>query len=600
MLAAHRELKNIDVDTIELDEHLEQCSACRQVLAGYSSIGEHIRGLSALEPSPDMHTKLMQSLAAEHFQFIQRSPTAAPPPPDFLKPYMQEHAHSSHKMDSLAAFSTANTGALPVLPKPYKKRTKHRMGSQFALIGLAAVFLMALMMGSITSLLLLAQGHVSGGQTPAIVDFPTEVQVAAYSTHTNYQHVVSAIGDTSSIYYTAYGNDTNSGWMLEQMDRATRISTPLLASPSASPLIVLGSQNGWLVWLQFDAPKFMGQGTLLHTNTVLLRNWSLHYLSLAAPQHVHVSTTIPTSMTLVSGTFDQGAAPSWVHSPIQGIWFMQDTLLVASIGNNGVSHLTRYPLTPTTGSPVTEIAQASPEHIFTSPTANNDGSQMYWSEEWRTADGMLHSNIWTRQVQDTSVSRHGKLVQQPMIVTQLFLQDGMSFRPVVVDDALFLLNTGNQLGLASPTPGRTAQPAQTSTPVPSVTPNTGANTTSWADNSVYMPPLDNGVRGNLLMFPLNGDPTVTPTPIGDPGASAALQAGKDFVLWQSGDGSFKMYDAATKNNVIINEVLNTAQFVAVNGTTVTWTVDNGATTTNNNNNGSSQVATLQEFSWPRK
>jgi hypothetical protein len=279
---------------------------------------------------------------------------------------------------------------------------------------------------------------------------------------------------------------------------------------------------------------------------------------------------------------------------------MQDTLLVASIGNNGVSHLTRYPLTPTTGSPVTEIAQASPEHIFTSPTANNDGSQMYWSEEWRTADGMLHSNIWTRQVQDTSVSRHGKLVQQPMIVTQLFLQDGMSFRPVVVDDALFLLNTGNQLGLASPTPGRTAQPAQTSTPVPSVTPNTGANTTSWADNSVYMPPLDNGVRGNLLMFPLNGDPTVTPTPIGDPGASAALQAGKDFVLWQSGDGSFKMYDAATKNNVIINEVLNTAQFVAVNGTTVTWTVDNGATTTNNNNNGSSQVATLQEFSWPRK
>jgi hypothetical protein len=307
-------------------------------------------------------------------------------------------------------------------------------------------------------------------------------------------------------------------------------------------------------------------------------------------------------MTLVSGTFDQGAAPSWVHSPIQGIWFMQDTLLVASIGNNGVSHLMQYPLTPTTGSTVTEIAQASPGHIFTSPTATNDGSQMYWSDEWRTDDGMLHSNIWTRQVQDTSVSMHGKLVQQPMIVKQLFLQDGVSFRPVVVDDALFLLNTGKQLGLASPTPGGTAQAAQTSTPtpMPTVTPNTVANTTSWADNSVYTPPLDNGVRGNLLMFPLNGDPTATPTLIGVPGASAALQAGQDFILWQSGDGSFKMYDAATKNNVIINEVLNTAQFVAANGTTVTWTVDNGATTTNNNSNGSSQVATLQEFSWPRK
>src|SRR5258708_32149891 len=203
---------------------------------------------------------------------------------------MQERAHFSHKMDWLAEFSTANTGALPVLSKPYKKRTKYRMGSQFAIIGLAAVFFIALMMGGITSLLLLAQGHVSGGQAPAIVDFPTEVQVAAYTTHTSYQHVVSAIGDTSSIYYTAYGNDTNSGWMLEQMDRTTRVSTPLLTTPSASPLIVLGSQNGWLVWLQFYASRFPGQGTPPHPNTVLLLNLKPHYPSLGTPQHPHTGT----------------------------------------------------------------------------------------------------------------------------------------------------------------------------------------------------------------------------------------------------------------------------------------------------------------------
>src|SRR5258708_19709296 len=119
MLAAHRELKNIDVDTTELDEHLEQCSACRQVLAGYSSVGEHIRGLSAVEPPPEMHAKLMQALAAEHFQFMQRLPTAAPPPPDFLKSYIQQHAPSSHQTYSLPPFSTPLTAPLPHLPNPY-------------------------------------------------------------------------------------------------------------------------------------------------------------------------------------------------------------------------------------------------------------------------------------------------------------------------------------------------------------------------------------------------------------------------------------------------------------------------------------------------
>ncbi|MFL5626602.1 MAG: anti-sigma factor family protein [Ktedonobacteraceae bacterium] len=602
MLAAHRELKNVDVDTTELDEHLEQCSSCRQVLASYSSIGEQIRALPAIEPPPDMHDKLMRALVAEHFQFMQRSPATTPPPPDFLKPYMQEHAHSSHHNDSLAAFSTANTGPLPVLTTPYKKRPRRRMSGQFAILAMAAVFFMALMMGGITSLLLLAKDHAPVVQQ-ASISLPTEVSRELYTTHTSYQHVVSAVGDATSIYYTAYGDGANNGWMIERLDRRTKISTPLLTTASASPLIIMGSENGWLVWLQFDTPKTTGQGTLPHSTLhSLSRSWSLHYLSLA-PSLPGNSMAEATPMTLISGTFDQEAVPSWVHGPIQGIWFIQNTLLVAMIGDNGVAHLVRYPLV-TPGSSTTmdgfttkEIAQASANHIFTSPTASSDGSQIYWSEEWRTDDGTLHSNIWTRQVLDTPVSGHGKLVEQPITVTQPFLQDGMSFRPVVVDDALFLLNSGKQIGFASPTPGSATQTPLTNTPTPTATPNSNLPTMSWADSSVYTLPLDNEVRGNLLMFPLDGNPAATPTLISASNAVSGLQAGKDFVLWQSDDGSYGMYDASTRNSVIINDVLNGAQFVAVNGTTAVWTVNNSTNTSANSND---PTATLQVFNWPRK
>ena len=71
LLAAHRDLNNDDVVTAELDAHLEQCASCRQVLANYSLIGEQVRSLPALEPPPDMYSKLMQELAVEHSQFIK-------------------------------------------------------------------------------------------------------------------------------------------------------------------------------------------------------------------------------------------------------------------------------------------------------------------------------------------------------------------------------------------------------------------------------------------------------------------------------------------------------------------------------------------------
>ncbi|MGI9059130.1 MAG: anti-sigma factor family protein [Ktedonobacteraceae bacterium] len=597
LLAAHRELKNSD--TVELDAHLEQCAQCRQVLASSHFISDQVRSLPAIEPPPAMHTSLMERLAAEHTQYLQHSPSNALLPPAFLQPYLQQHAHSSKKTSPLAAFSTADTGPLPVV-STVRKKSRRSNTRQFAFIGLAAVFFLTLMMGSITSLLLLANSHIGSGPELTI-NHPTDVVGLSYKTTTNYQHVVSAVADTSSIYYTAYGNGLNDGWMLERLDRSTKISTPLLNTPSPSPLVMLGSNNGWLLWLQSDAPKTIAQSnTIHHPLPALLRAWSVHYLRIGPPLDTTIPTSIatpPVPMTLLSGTFNQDVAPDWVHTPIQGIWFVGNTLLVTMIDGNGISHLMRYQLDTKNNAPITEIAKASPGHIFTSPTANADGTQIFWSEEWRTDDSNLHSNIWTQQSIEGPMPTHGRLLEHSLITKELFLQDGMSFRPVVVDDALIFLSTAPT---ASVTPTPTNSTATVSpSPIASAvaTPNT-SNTSgiSWADSSIYTAPLDNGIRGNVLLLPLNGNPSALPTQLNNLGMASSLQVGTTFVLWQSDDGSYGMYDVPAKTAINVGTVLDGAQFLAINGGTAVWTVN---TAIDPSTNTTTPATTLSAFNWPR-
>ncbi len=168
MLIAYRELKHGQVDTTELDVHLEQCAACRQVLAQHSVVGERLRLLPTIEPKPDAHTKLMQTLAVEHARFLQQSTSAhassASSVPDFLKPYMNEQAQAAEKKAaSLRAFSTAETGPLPVIRMKSKKRIAPT--GQFAVLGLAASFLLVFLVGGLVALLTFANHGVTGSNT---------------------------------------------------------------------------------------------------------------------------------------------------------------------------------------------------------------------------------------------------------------------------------------------------------------------------------------------------------------------------------------------------------------------------------------------------
>ena len=589
MIAAYRELKNNTAEIGELDDHLEHCASCRQVLARYQSLGEQIRSMPAIEPPPNMHAKLMQALAVEHVQFLQRAPSSVTPPPEFLKPYLQEHMQHAPATDPLVAFSTAETGPLPVIRVPRPRPHRSHIG-QFAVIGIAALFLITLMTGGITSLLLL--GHA--GTTPAPLDLqqPTNIVRVAYTTTTRYQHVVSAVADSQNIYDTAYSDSQSDGWMLEQVDRTTKVSTPLLSTPSTSPLIVLGSENGWLVWLQYDVPAASNfKNPLKPGEKTLVRTWSLHYMPIeTAQQLLEFGPTQPA--TLATGTFNQSTAPAWVHTPIQDISFMQDSLLVAMVDNNGDSHLMRYRIGSDNKVTSVEIAKATSGRILTSPTATNDGTQIYWAEEWQTDDGTLHSNIWTHQVLDTPQASHGPWMKHTITVTQLFSADGMSFRPQVVDNSLFLLSTAADI-TSSATPGTT--PTSTATVAPTATPVPNTSVISWADQAIYASQIDASVRGTLLDYALDSTSTTQPTIIATHGLASFLQAGTRFLLWQS-DKGYEMYDAVTNSPVTVGDALDNAQFLAVNGDTAVWTIAQTATPTTP---GANPSAILDVFNWPR-
>jgi hypothetical protein len=591
LLAAYREVKNSDIYTAELDEHLEQCSSCREVLARYSLVGEHIRTLPPLEPAPDMHVKLMRALASEHAQFIQHS-ASAPPPPAFLKPYLREHASSSQKVDAFTAFSSADTGPLPVIRTTHKKRQSHFR--QFAVAGLVAVFCMALLMGGITSLLLLAHGNVPGGEGAITINHPADVASTTYTSSTPYQHVVSAVADTTSIYYTAYNDDTNPQWMLVQLDRTTMLSTPLLSKPSSGPLIVLGSKNGWLVWLQYEVIKTTKHSNLsrytLHSPSY---NWSLHALSLVSQSASGDTETSNPPITLASGTFDQEAVPDWVHSPVQGIWFTQNALLVAMLDKNGISHLMSYPLGIQSGVTTRVLATASPEHVFTSPTSNDDATETYWADEWRGDDGNLHSNIWTQEVLPVPPGRGPRHIETTTI-TYPFLQNGLSFRPIVVDNMLFWLNSTAGTSTTTNTTSTASTATPNSTPVSTATPNTNGNgipTTAWNATA-----LDNHVRGSLMMLSLDGSSPPSAVQVNTNGFAYALQAGTNFVLWQN-DNGYGMYDVTSRGYITVASNADNARFLVVNGDTAVW-LPNTSTTATPTDIG--PQTTLMAFNWPRK
>ena len=611
LLAIYRELKNDQADTTELEVHLMGCAECRQAFNQYNFVGERLRSLPPIEPPPEAYSRLMQSLAAEHARFIQRTPTSATsqPIPTFLFPYLQDQAQRTPQTDALAAFSSAETGPLPII-RPQARRRLFSYSNHLAILGMAAAFLMVMMMGGLTSLLLLAShGSAPPAATTSSIVKSSQVAMATYTATTEYPHVASAVADRNYIYYTAYG-DNGAGWMLSEVDRKTQFSIPLLDTASENPLFVLGSSQNWLLWLEFDMPDQTASKISLH-HTIhdshsITRKWSLHALPTGQDQATTTGTAQP--LTLLKDTFDESVVPDWVHTPVQGIWFTKDGLLLATIDAKGKSHLLQYQLTPGKDPVASEIATASNGHIISSPTANSDGTSIFWSEEWFADDGTPHSNIWTQQISD-ALPGPGRWLPHKEVTKSLFRSDEMSFHPQVVDNTLFLLSTnpsGASPASTSATAVAQATPNSTATAEPSATPATISNLSNTpaiarSDPQLYTPQPDESIRGTLQAYSLANYMPLQ-LPFDGNGQAAAPQGGSRFLLWQDSDKGFQMYDVVAGQPVTVGPgtVPKNADFLAVNGDTAVWALN----TSLNNNTTPNQASTpalsvtFMAFNWP--
>jgi hypothetical protein len=593
LLTAYRELKNGIVDTTELDVHLERCPSCRQFLARSTFVGESLRALPEIEPPLEMHTQLLRKLANEHLQSMQHATPVTTP--EFLKPYIQEHLQSTTASHPMRALSAAETGPLPILHAKRRGRPLHTHRapmSQFAILGLAAAFLMLLMMGGVTSLVFLAQhnaqqlARVTSHNGDVIQN--VDIHEANYTAANQYPHIASAVADSNDIYYTAYADSASPQWMLLQVSRnKQQVSSPLLATFSSEPMIVLSSSPDWLVWLQYGTPQ-----TKLYRNAsngyshAIVTPWSLYALSLTQLRNSQqANAALPTPQLLLKGSFDATTAPSWVHTPVQGVWFMQDTLLIAALDANGTSHLLSSQLNLAGKSTLTTLATAAAGHIFTSPTADSSDTEIYWADEWISDVGALSSDILQlREVNapGKALPTHGHWsMSMPQTLQQgIFRNDGVSFHPQIADDMLFWINS----------PPITSSGTPTSTPT-----QTSASIIPRIDTAYYAPPLDATARGQVMMQPIAGDILTPPATLISTGQAYSPQVGADFILWQT-DKGYVMYDVPSQSNVTVGTVLNEAGFLAVNGNTAVWIKDTANTTTPASVPPAAQI---YAFNWPK-
>ena len=596
LLAAYRELKKGQMDTTALEVHLSTCADCRTYLTQSSLVGERLRSLPTIKPPADAHTKLMKALATEHTRFIQNAPASAQsrPVPAFLTPYLKEHAQET--ANNIAAFSTADTGPLPIIQAARKRRNAQRpfFMNPIAVVGLAAAFLMVIMAGGLTSLVILANRGVQE-QAPASFVQLSQITLTNYTTETTYSHIASAVADRQNIYYTA-ANDLSTGWMLSVLDNQTKVSTPLIPKESTSPLVVLSSSDDWLIWLQYDLPKKeVSKNTHTHTTTSHeVRTWSLKATYLGTDPASTLTTATP--ITLSKGTLDLATAPNWINTPIPGTWLTKDTLLVTSIDAKGKSHLTRYDLNAEKSPQATELATVGNGHILTSPTANSGATSIYWSEEWMSDDTtVLHSSIWTQKITPAALPLHGKWTRQTTTNTYQFSTDGTFFHPQVVNDTLFLLNV-KAVNPAQATPGATVTPNATAT----ATAQQNATELPRTDPTIYGVQPDAQLQGTLQTFSALDDTPVQML-LNSTGTVQALQAGARFILWQnSNNKGIGMYDVVARQPVIVgaDAIPNNTALLAVNGDTAVWTNSPSSGATSTPATGGS--ITFSTFNWPTR
>lgn len=572
----------------------------------------------------------MQALAAEHVRFLQHTSSTArvTPAPAFLAPYLADLAKQETRVDSLAVFSTAETGPLPVIQAMRPRRHTLKM-QPITMIGLAASFIVVIMMGGLMSLLFLAnqgsQSVIPSNQANLTHPEVAQADTAAAATQTLYPHIASANAINTTIYYSAY-NDDQSSWMLEQFNQSndpttTPESTPLLATPSTRPIIILGSNQDWLVWLQMETQKKSSTNQTASNN--FAGPWSVKALYIGQNTQTKQSnnaqkTDTVTPVTLDTGTFNPATAPAWITTPIQGLSFYNNHALLALVDNTGDAHLINYQFAQGKVIKHTLLATATGQHVITSPAATSNGNSIYWSEEWLTARAGLNSNIWTQQTVDAT-PQPGRWSSHTQTESYLYRNNGLSFRPQIASGTLFWLDktpantvesNSSPVAQAQQTPAvAPTTPATSSTATP--TPDTSATAAAQSQNiskllmnptntdpTVLTAQIDTLVSGRLLAFTADGSQPANTT-LNDNAIISDLQSGGAFLIWQDSEKNLQMYDAS--KNVMVNGIdsidRESTAFISVEGNTIVWT--KYVAPKNDPNATSETKVTFNTIKWPK-
>jgi hypothetical protein len=635
LLAIYRELKSNQEEYVALESHLSECQTCQQVHDTYQRMARKMQDLPPVLPPPDAHTKLMQALAVEHVRFIQRthSNSASTPTPGFLFPFVQNLGKLSTPTSNLAAFSTAETGPLPSIQK---SRAHHRHSHHMrhlAIVGIAASFLMFLMIGGLSTLLL-NSSTIQPLSNPVIVNPARDIQYTNFTTNSTFPSVASATVSGNSIFYTSY-NAQATLWDLEQFDKTTQKSTSLLHAPDSNELFILTASSQWLIWLQIAPPTLTHntspQGSSPSATPTFTtqpiatttpnaqptsvenphRSWTLYATYIGSPLTLPIenSLTIP---VLSKQVFHSATVPHWINRPIQGVWLNESKLYVTMINTKGRSQLLNFDIEQGKIPQASTIATAPNGHILISPTASSDNQHIYWGEEWLSEQNMLQSNIWSRQqITAPALVGDNAKTQTHSITPLLFLSDGLSFHPQMVADHLFILNTNLQDNSSLPTPTVSATPTSTasattiaaspttigtSTPTPTptpVNPSTFLGGSQTIDPYVWTPQMDDGIVGKIQAFTASGNPEALPLLDGKRLVSS-VQGGTRYLLWQNSAKVFEMYDVIGKYYVNVGSatIPYDAAFLTITGTTGIWVENNSAT------NRTTGTVIFNTFNWP--
>ena len=97
------------------------------------------------------------------------------------------------------------------------------------------------------------------------------------------------------------------------------------------------------------------------------------------------------------------------------------------------------------------------------------------------------------------------------------------------------------------------------------------------------------------MLPLDEAFDAQPTVMNNTGLASSLQVGTNFALWQ-GDKGYEMYDVSQKSDVTVGTIFDGSTFLAVNGSSAVWMLNNASSTTTT----TTPSITLMAFNWPGK